>query len=227
MASGINEKRLVLISGYSGAGKNTLATSLRRENDIHWRFLASNPGFERTFIPGPVYETSFARCLKQTVAERLGIPLDDVERLKDVPLSAEQRKLQASQWNSVCGLGIPTPTLRDVLKDEAASKRGINEDFYAEAGHGDLLTVGTCAASAMSTHWRYPNEYRDFKRVYGEHVLSVRVIRSSYIASFSPSEHALDDFSPDIVAIPAEVEDEVVYFNGETYAYPVTLECSE
>jgi hypothetical protein len=227
MASAIKERRLVLISGYSGAGKNTLAKSLQGQNAIHWRFLTSYSDNGRTFIPGPIWETSFAKCLKTTVSERLGIPLDDVELLKDVPLSAEQRKIQASLWNIAHNAAIPMPTLRDVLKDEAAFKRGQHEDFYAEAAHDDILAIGKFAASAMITDWRYPNEYRYFKRVYGEHVLSIRVIRNPYIASSSPSEHALDDFSPDIVAIPAEVQDEVVYFNGEAYAHPVTLECSE
>ena len=251
MAGSDEGTKFILIGGYSQSGKNTFATSLQGKNDIAWKLMsregatASPGGVESTgAFSAPFFETSFAFSLKKTVCERLSIPLDRVDDLKDIPLSFDQLLVQQPHWHCCTSrtaagtrasdvhlsfsVSDPPPfaTLRDVLIDEAAFQRQRDPEFYAFAALNVILAQHPEPSACLITDWRYPNEIAFFERFFGkESVFSIRVIRDGYRVSSSPSEHALDTYSPDFIAVPYETRDiedgvcDEVYFNWELYTY--------
>jgi len=219
MAAKQKEVKVILIGGYKGVGKNTFANSFQNKNDIRWHLLTRKgaPALGETFKRAPFFESSFARSLKTTVSKRLGIPTTDVEALKEVSLTPAQLQAQQPWWH-VVRYGKIRATLRDVLIDEAAYQRASNPDIYALTECGYLEIHAPQDAVCLITDWRYPNEEDVVKEWFGaENVATVRVVRDTYIRSDSPSEHSLDDFSPDYLAVPFGTC-VLRTFNGETYS---------
>lgn len=254
-----NEERtkFVLIGGYSQSGKNTFAISFQGNNDIAWKLLSRGPrdrGGHTLPTGAPCFETSFAFPLKKTVCERLSVPFEHVDDLKDVPLSFMQLLAQQPHWHCIRRLAADAPptgadanaagtsrakadddavdppafaTLRDVLIDEAAFQRRKDPDHYAAAAHGVVLKQRPVPATCLITDWRYPNECEYFRSACGhDAVVTIRVIRDGHRVSSAPSEHALDHFSPDFVAVPYTAEEgasngvcDEVYFNGVIYTF--------
>jgi len=240
MAGDKEGTKFVLIGGYSQSGKNTFAISFQGNNDIAWRLLSRDPCGLPT--GAPCFETSFAFPLKKTVCERLGIPFEHIDDLKDVPLSFDQLLAQQPHWHCIRRDAADAPptgadddamdppafaTLRDVLIDEAAYQRSKDPDYYAAAAHGVVLKQRPVPATCLITDWRYPNECAYFRNACGhDAVVTIRVIRDGHRVSSAPSEHALDHFSPDFVAVPYTAEEgasngvcDEVYFNGVIYTF--------
>ena len=209
-------RKIILIGGYSGVGKNTFASSLQGRSDTQWMVLSKEPEIYALPQAVPYFETSFATSLKRTVAERLGIPLDQIEDLKDVPLDQGQQDRQRPHWH---GVAARVPTLRDVLIDEAAYWRSVNPTHYAAATHSIIAKEAPPGATVLITDWRYPNEHTFYCNAYGpENVFTVRVIRGKYRRSTSDSEHALDAFVPDFLAVP-HGSGPLAYYNGVWYSF--------
>lgn len=219
MAAKQKEVKVILIGGYKGVGKNTFANSFQNKNDIRWHLLTRKGAavLGETFKREPFFESSFARSLKETVCERLSIATADVEELKEVSLTPTQLQAQQSWWHA-SRHSKSRATLRDVLIDEAAFQRAHNPDIYALTECGHLSIYAPQDAVCLITDWRYPNEEDVVKEWFGtDNVVTVRVIRDTYIRSDSPSEHSLDDVSPDYLAVPFGTC-VLRTFNGETYS---------
>lgn len=238
------DKRVILIGGYSQAGKNTFSKSFQGENDIQWTILTREglPPLDAAFYAAPFFETAFAFSLKKTVSDRLGIDIDHVEDLKEIPLSFEQLLRQKLHWHDPSHplhahvpFGTHPPsfaTLRDVLIDEAAFQRRHDPAFYAKACHRIITSEAPSSSTCLVTDWRYPNEHEFFINTMGpENVVTIRVVRDAYRRSSAPSEHALDSYSPDYIAVPRTVSCDVssvvphvgrhttVSFNNTLYSY--------
>jgi hypothetical protein len=209
-------RKIILIGGYSGVGKNTFASALQGRSDTQWMVLSNEFGLHHLPQAVSYFETSFATSLKRTVSERLWIHLDKFEDLKDIPLDQGQQDRQRPHWH---GVAAQVPTLRDVLIDEAAYRRSINPNHYAAATHAIITKEAPPGAVVLITDWRYPNEHAFYCNTYGpENVFTVRVVRDEYRRSTSDSEHALDLFIPDFLAVP-HASGPVAYYNKTRYGF--------
>lgn len=219
---------VVLIGGNRGAGKNTFATTLRlsKSESSVFRFdifaLSNLIGFTFPFEQTPSYvELSFAHVLKETVAKRLEISLEDVERTKDLPLDPEMLQKYESKnvWFSKPKKDFIT--VRDILIDEAASVLALQPEFYARTVYLNHIRNSKEGKTFLITDWRYHHEHDFFERLRqrGEiNLVTVRIINENAPPVETPSERNLDDFIPQYIAIPSfQVKAAVKLYNAAMY----------
>jgi hypothetical protein len=221
---------VILIGGNRGAGKNTFAATLRgsKHESSLFRFdvfaLSSLIGFTYPFETNPVYtELSFAHVLKESVAKKLGIPHEDVERLKDVPMSPEMLQSCESKHRWFQKPDKEDLTVRDVLIDEAASTLARNPPFYAKTVYEKHIRDAPSGKTFLITDWRYHHEYeyfRQFEKLGKIKIITIRIINENAPPVDTPSERNLDNFITQYVAVPGYQSASSVHIqNGAVYHY--------
>lgn len=238
-----------LIGGNRGAGKNTFASVLRTpsDQDTEFKFNVFTSGVciftgqsrlsrYHVAIEDSVLsrtenyvELSFARVLKEHVATLLGIPFDEVEAMKDLPLSSEILEKYSSEGGfekqTLEWFQQPessSPTLRDILIDVASKILKNDPQFYARTLFEQMIqpTLGKPnPAIFLITDWRYKAEYKfymDLKLQGLIELLTCRVISDTAPSVHVPSERDLDDFSPNFIVQPCTHTQSPVYIFNDT-----------
>lgn len=211
---------VILIGGNRRAGKNTFASVLSQKeqtkaikfnvftNDIKSRDLFSD-------LPFNYNECSFAQILKENLAEKIAISLEEVELLKDQPMSQEMLANYGSDWFQIPE--TDQPTIRDALIDTAARKLKENQNYYAEQLYQSKILPKIKEKSVfLVTDWRYKAEYFYFKRLAVNAIIdlyTIRIINQNAPDLQVPSERDLDDdFNHDPNTIKDRVLDAILPF---------------
>jgi hypothetical protein len=192
MASG----QIVLVCGYRRSGKDTFADLLTTGSSKYtWRIYRRHD-VDRDFETSiDIERLSFAKYLKQLVANKLDISEQYVDVYKEWPLTFDQ--FINYKWYA----GAPgNPTIRDVLIDMALKMRDKNPDCFVDY----VLKTIDYDKQYVITDWRYKNELSRVleectKR--GVTVTTVRVVRQA-VPTPPPevlSEHNLDDVATEFI----------------------------
>lgn len=237
---------VVLIGGNRRAGKNTFAQVLRtrlKKND-YWFDVFSKPGaiensteFFKSFSSPPSWssssapsfqytQASFAEILKENVAGMLEISVEEVESLKDSPmtplmlLKCPQRWFHPPEHNP--------PTVRDVLIDTAARILHENKFFYAEKLFSHKISPNKKPNTVfLITDWRYKHEYQYYKELEDKGIINlftIRVLNKKAPVIQTSSERDLDDFSPQFIARPSEQSTfSIEIFNDHPYLFSFSI----
>jgi energy-coupling factor transporter ATP-binding protein EcfA2 len=194
------KKKIILIAGNKGSGKNTFSNVLQLiRKDCGFKIYSkstSSHSFEKS---SDLYiEASFAGILKEKVANILGISLNELDELKDKPLSQEilERLKSSYYWFSE---SPSTPTARDVLIDEALRVRTTDPTFYVRCVV-ELIQPLSSEKCILITDWRYKNELEfleQFKDIF--EIITVRMESLTAPPVFVPSERDLDNLSFDFI----------------------------
>lgn len=174
---------VVLLGGYRQHGKDTFFRHISGEQR-DYAYEVSAQGEPFCFPCTEYRRVAFADVLKRDCADILGLTVEELERRKDEPLSAEYAFKCTTPAND-------PPTHRDVLIDHAAYCRALDPNYYVRRVVDDLSEH--CVT--VVTDFRYPNEY-DFLVASGKHVVAARLTRAGAPVP-SPaivSEHQLDTF---------------------------------
>lgn len=239
---------VVLIGGNRRAGKNTFAEVLktRFKKKDHWFDVFSKPGavessteFFKAFSSSPsssspsssapsfhYIQASFAEILKENVAGMLEISVEEVESLKDSPmtplmlLKCPQRWFHPPEHNP--------PTVRDVLIDTAARILHENKAFYAERLFSRKISLNKKPDTVfLITDWRYKHEYQYYKELEDKGIITlftIRVLNKNAPVIQTSSERDLDDFSPQFIARPSEQSTcSIEIFNDQPYQFSFSI----
>lgn len=124
----------------------------------------------------PAPQVSFAAILKKDLAMLYGVSLEEIEKYKDVG-----------------------PCYRRDLIKIAAARRAEDPRWFCRR------LFENQSASCIITDWRYPNEHEEalaWCERRGAKLITIRVVNSTIEIPTEPSEHYLDDFPADILALP-------------------------
>lgn len=190
----MNSKRVILIAGNKGSGKNTFASVLRGvRTDCGFKIYSEHDPPRFTFPISEYHEFSFAGVLKKKVADILNMTVDELDSMKDKPLP----DCSAYTWFGEKPAG--TPTGRDILIDEALRVRTNDPSFYVRTVYEELKEVD---GVSLITDWRYKNELEYLQQFVD--VVTVRVESNFAPPAFVPSERDLDDLSFDFICHRSE-----------------------
>lgn len=189
---------VIMICGYRKHGKNTLFDRLCGKNEC--QFSVPEEAQHLLALPPnvPINEIAFARVLKEKVAKRLKMPIEDVDRLKDQPIPAHTTT-DAYAFRLVNPENPHCVTVRDVLIDVAAHKRSKDVDYFAKIAAESQYDPD---AINFVTDFRYPNEYSYFASfIPSERLFTIRVHRHGAEVPVDSivSEHSLDAFKPNFL----------------------------
>lgn len=167
--SGTREYSIVLLSGWSGSGK-----------DVAAHLMCEEMGYTRL---------AFADIVRQEVSEKTKIHTDYLSSplYKDLPMPTRLAEFP----NAI--------TYRDVVIDWATRQRATQDDIYsrkvvhviASGSAGKKVVVSDwrfrCEEKTLTA------AFPDAK------IVRIRILRDSVVPHASPSEHELDDFPMDVV----------------------------
>lgn len=220
---------IVLIGGNRGAGKNTFAAVLRKSEyeitNFQFALFSQRPfeTMESSLLAADSYtELSFARVLKQYVADVLSILFEEIESLKDKPLAPDVLEKYSLEWFQQPE--SQSPTLRDVLIDVAARNLTSDPGFYARTLFEQTITSmieNNPSSVFLITDWRYKAEWEFYKNLETQGIIELRTCRimnKDAPPVFVPSERNLDDFTPHYIVKPLSQLDSITtIFNKIKY----------
>lgn len=198
-------KKIILIAGNKGSGKNTFSNVLRGLlPDCGFKIYSSRETSDTThkFIKSSALylETSFAGVLKDKVASILNVSLQELDSLKDTPLSVELLDNLEKTYKWFGEKPSSTPTARDVLIDEALRVRTMDPTFYVRTVYENLLQNFPEGKCVLVTDWRYKNELEFLKQFEDSlDIVTVKIESKAAPPVFVPSERDLDDLSFDFI----------------------------
>lgn len=181
----MQKPRLILLSGWKGSGKDTVA-----------KLLCEAFGYKRL---------AFADALKDLVADTYRIPREDLDHVenKNKPIPAYPFNVADSGseavskvfWNEGAKLGgVVYHTPRSLCILEGTVKRSVNPNYWVDAIR-DVIEKNPDTLFVISD-WRYRSEY---VRLRGFSPLTVRVSRFTESPSTDASERDLDFFPFNVV----------------------------
>ena len=162
---------LIFLCGYAGSGKDTLASDIIKGNLSRWLFTSN---MHYLYLEGYNFKRfSFADKLKEECEIKYGVPKDEQD--KNTPKYI---------------LNGETVSARCIWIHEAKIQREKDISYYSkQLVHDDNYII---------TDWRYPDELKYHNK---EDVITIRVFRESVDIMALDSEHQLDDYATDFLAV--------------------------
>lgn len=204
-------KSILMICGYKGSGKDTFYQQLLLEihdEPMTYQYIPLiSPDLvePKKEVFSNIVRVAFADILKQEVLDIYQIPKEySSDELKDKPIPNFQvsEELEHKMKNMNEMKLEPPFTFRDFCLYQAKIRRDEDPCYWVKQAYPKICESPENTLCVI-TDFRYPNEYEYLKSFPENNILTIRIFRSEVpIPGVElKSEHALDDFSTDIIVM--------------------------
>ena len=222
-------KKVYLVMGWRGSGKDTLCKQFQGTSEIGWNWRILKSPDQPDLVPETVTRLAFADSLKTEVQEQFEFPdsfsIDEHKEDKMFPIIETTWKekfsdglpmlrqvllttfsaLVSEYFPRITRESLMSLTVREILIAHAHHRRNVDPEYFIRKVFQTMIDEPD--TSFMITDLRFNNELSSaYSYLFQRDIVTIRVFRScaEVPPPDTPSEHEMDEVRPDYVLIPTE-----------------------